>query len=113
MGETPERRWTDKWNDEDWSRCGLEVLYERVRRIELAMATYQETARERMEMLNHLREEVLRERAEMVRREWVESRAAATDARFHSIERMLWMGVGVISAVGAVVQILLWVFVGR
>lgn len=112
------RRWSDKLGTE---YLAAEVLAERLYRLEQAIANetalrdraldeYKQTLSLRMEQLNHLREEVLRDRATFVTREWADVQIANIEGRFRSTDRTIYMGLGGIAVIGALVEILLRVW---
>jgi hypothetical protein len=155
--DAPRRRWTDRLCDE--GHLAFEVVIERVKQAEQAVAyeaklreaafeshkrehtllheamqDYRRALDERLSNLNHLREEVMQDRAlytpreqfeardtaldkavsqlreltgQCVTRDWMDIRSASTDARFRSIERTIWMGIGGVAVISGLVEIIL------
>jgi hypothetical protein len=131
MNETqPGRRWTDRFSAE--GHLAFEVLLERLKLVEQAVAheadlrelsfsahdrlhqvfqrafeEYQASIADKLHDLNRLRAEVLEDRGLFITREQSDARSEHTEARFRSIEKVIWMGTGGMGVAFTLLQLLL------
>ena len=116
--DAPRRRWADRLGTE---YLAVEVLVERLKRLEQAIASetalrdraleeYKALLKEKMEQLNHLREEVLRERAELASKAWTEAQFTLVENRFRGVDRTLYAAIGGVAVIAGLIEIVLKVW---
>lgn len=107
----PRRRKTD-FDRPDCSSCaGLDVLYERVYRIEETINMQFAALEPRLHALNQLRQEVVTDRSQFVQRGAFDSFKEHLDSRLRVTDRTVWIAMGaaaaLASAFGALAQFLI------